>query len=507
MVDAWQRWPAICQVGTAAALALAIVALFTAPDVMTRASKSIALVALRKIARETASTDNATPVAEEAASAAPAEEEHDADPLTIESDADRESPAETVDPPPPSAAAPHLASSLATEPDATDDDRRAAAPPRTTLKNLVDQAEQASEAEDFPTEAASSPKRRAADSRPGNGHQADIAPATRFPVPPDDQVAAALKNVEAVYADKFVEPGQIALLLPKLLNAAEQSAKPANKFALLLAAEREAVKASSFRAAVDAFNARAEAFEIDALQGRLDLLLNASKAKGDVAGGLFDLVVEVANEALATERFDIATKASVLASNVATGIDQPTKAKAASGGALRPAAPDLSSVDSAHPVEIARRLRHIVAEAKKLRQKYQTALETLRETPDDEPSLEIFGKYRCFVMGDWQEGLPALAACRDEPLRDLASRELALKSDSIDTAAILALAGHWWSFADAVKRSSSLPSETTAAARRHAADLYQRIVADLDDPLESQLARKRIATAADEAQPRRPTER
>ncbi|MEI6256233.1 MAG: FHA domain-containing protein, partial [Planctomycetota bacterium] len=124
MVDAWQQWPAICQVGTAAALALAIVALFTAPAVMARASKSIAFVALRKIARETASTDNATPVAEEAASAAPVEEGHDdADPLTTELDADRESPAETVDPPSPPAAAPHLASSLATEPDATDDDR------------------------------------------------------------------------------------------------------------------------------------------------------------------------------------------------------------------------------------------------------------------------------------------------------------------------------------------------------------------------------------------------
>lgn len=507
MFSAWQRWPAAWQVGTAATLACAIVAMATVPTVISRTSKQLAAAKQRQIAKKTAAPTPSA-VSAETPPSTPTVVDRDVDRPTAPSDADPDAPVDRTDSSLPQPDSPQPASGSAATDDATADDERPAMPPRTSLKDLLDEAERTAPSEDPPVTAASSPQPPAADPQSVAVEQASSGPTTRLPVPPKDEIDAALEKVDAVYAEDFAAPGQLPLLLPKLIDAANKSVKPANKFALLLAAEREAVEAASFRNAMDVLTARAAAFDIDALQARLELLIEGSKSTGDVAGDVLPLAIDVANEALADERFDIATKASTLASTVATEIDQSTKARAAGGAVARPASPtDPSSVADENAVDVARRLRLLVTETKKLHQKYETALAALQENPEDEKSHEIVGKYRCFVLGDWPKGLPALAASREAPLCDLAARELELNSQSADVTAVFTLAGEWWSFADAAKRTPSLPSDTGATTKKHAAELYARIVANLDDPLEAELARKRIATAASEPTRRRPAGR
>jgi pSer/pThr/pTyr-binding forkhead associated (FHA) protein len=337
------------------------------------------------------------------------------------------------------------------------------------------------------------------------------AVAKRLAVPDEADVAAAFENIKEVYAEDLADSRALGPTLSKLLSAARKSAKPASKYALLVAAEQKAVQAGDFGEAIDVIDARAEMFEVDALQGRLDMLREASKTAADANDEIYDLTVKVAADAIEAERFEVATKAAGLAGHVAAIIDQQALAKTvrspfgpnANGpGRTAPAAKAGGTADGSHKTEAAKQLRQAVSECKKLHSKYEQARAELEKTPKDEKSLEIVGKYLCFVKGDWKDGLRSLADGQEGALRSLAERELALLLDSgADPAKVFELAGDWWALADAPRRSSDMPAGAAAIVKSHAAGIYERILGKLSDPVEAELAKKRIAAAADESPP------
>lgn len=337
------------------------------------------------------------------------------------------------------------------------------------------------------------------------------AEATKLAVPDEANVAAALANIREVYAEDLAESRPLGPTLSKLLSAARKSAKPASKYALLMAAEEKAVQARDFTEASDVIDERAEMFEVDALQGRLDMLREASKTAGDANDEIYEFAVKVAGDAIDAERFDVATKAAALAGHAAAVLDQQSLAKAvrspfdanASGpGQSSPPARAAGSADVSRKGESAKQLRLAVSECKKLHQKYEQARAEIEKTPDDQQALEVVGRYLCFVKGDWQGGLRALADGDEGTLRSLAERELALLLDGgADPAKVFALAGDWWALADAPRRSSDLPASAVATVKNHAAGIYERILDKITDPIEAELAKKRIAAAADESPP------
>jgi pSer/pThr/pTyr-binding forkhead associated (FHA) protein len=337
------------------------------------------------------------------------------------------------------------------------------------------------------------------------------AETTRLALPDEADVAAALANIKEVYAEDLDGSRALGPTLAKLLSAARKSAKPASKYALLIAAEQKAVQAGDFREAIDVIDARADMFEVDALQGRLDMLRDASKVAADANDEVYDLTVQVAADAIEAERFEVATKAAALAGQVAAMLEQQSLAKAARNSfALNPNGPVLAappakaspSTDGSDKTEAARQLRQVVSECKKLHQKYEHARTVLEETPDDKRSLEVFGKYLCFVKGDWKDGLRCLADGHEGVLQELAAREITLLLDGgADPAKPFALAGDWWALADAPRRVSDLPAGAAAIVKIHAAGIYERIFDKLSDPIEAELAKKRIAAAADESAP------
>jgi pSer/pThr/pTyr-binding forkhead associated (FHA) protein len=335
--------------------------------------------------------------------------------------------------------------------------------------------------------------------------------AKRLAVPDEADVAAALENIKEVYAEDLADSRALGPTLAKLLSAARKSAKPASKYALLVAAEQKAVQARDFGEAIDVIDARAEMFDVDALQGRLDMLRETSKTAADANDEIYDLTVKVAADAIEAERFEVATKAAGLAGHLAAMLDQQSLAKAvrspfspnAGGpGQSAPPAKAAGAADIPRKSESAKQLKLAVSECKKLHSKYEQARAELEKTPGDEKSLEIVGKYLCFVKGDWKDGLRALADGHEGGLRSLAERELALLLDSgADPAKVFALAGDWWAVADAPRRSSDMPAGAAAIVKNHAAGIYERILGKLSDPVEAELAKKRIAAAADESPP------
>jgi pSer/pThr/pTyr-binding forkhead associated (FHA) protein len=335
---------------------------------------------------------------------------------------------------------------------------------------------------------------------------AEAAKTARLAVPDEGDVAAAMASIKEVYAEDLADSRVLGPTLSKLLSAAKKSSKPASKYALLLAAEQKAVQSGDFAEAIDVIDERAEMFDVDALQGRLDMLREASKT--DANDEIYEFTVKVAGDAIDAERFEVATKAAGLAAHVAAMLDQQSAAKAvrspfgsnASGPGAGPA--PATKADGPRRGDSAKQLRLAVSECKKLHQKYEQARAELAQTPGDEQSSETVGKYLCFVKGDWQAGLRALAAGDEGVLRSLAERELALMLDAgADPAKAFALAGDWWALADAPRRSADLPALAAATVKHHAAGIYERILGKLSDPIEAELAKKRIAAAADESPP------
>jgi hypothetical protein len=336
--------------------------------------------------------------------------------------------------------------------------------------------------------------------------------AERLPVPPDDEVEREMRAIKKTFGDNFSMRADLARLLAKIRSADRHSDNPARTFALLVTAEREAIQAQLYSDAIDCLRLRAETFDLDELPDRIDLLRDASEGAVGPSADVFDLVVEAAVEAVRAERFDVAIKAAHLAESLAEAIEMAARQQVmiTQSAAARPrdglprdfaaaasAPPGMSDLaDAERRVAVAKHLRNRINESKRLRTRYVQACERLSESPHDKSASEIVGKYLCFVKQEWRGGIAALASGRSTALGELASRELALVADeSSDPKPAFEVAGEWWTFAERGVRSSSLPPGSSEMIRSHAAEIYERVLGRLTDPVDAALAENRLAAA------------
>lgn len=90
--------------------------------------------------------------------------------------------------------------------------------------------------------------------------------------------------------------------------------------------------------------------------------------------------------------------------------------------------------------------RHV--EVEKLRHEHAQAQKALLELEkdNDNPVAHLtVGRWLCFVKNRWDQGLPHLAKCSDERLREIANRELV--TVAVDATGRIALAELWWNLA------------------------------------------------------------
>lgn len=95
----------------------------------------------------------------------------------------------------------------------------------------------------------------------------------------------------------------------------------------------------------------------------------------------------------------------------------------------------------------------------------RAALPTLELKPTDPDASLTVGKFRCFIKGDWNDGLAMLALSNDTTLKNLAVKEL---SGIADAGEQLAIADQWW---DLSEKETGIAGQEL---QRHAAEWYQK---------------------------------
>lgn len=123
--------------------------------------------------------------------------------------------------------------------------------------------------------------------------------------------------------------------------------------------------------------------------------------------------------------------------------------------------------------------------------KVQLAVEKLKHDPADPTANLTAGKFYCFVKRDWPRGLPLLARCSDQKLKDVAQKDLASPSS---TSQKYELAGQWW---DAARDRAH--SNLVAQLHERAAYWYGQALPELSG-LEKTMAEKRMADVPAESQ-------
>lgn len=138
--------------------------------------------------------------------------------------------------------------------------------------------------------------------------------------------------------------------------------------------------------------------------------------------------------------------------------------------------------------ELGTELKEKATEIKALRAEYtkvRKAAETLKARPDDPDACLAVGSFRCFVLGNWEDGLPLLAKGSDQDLSALASTDM--KKPTIQEVRLI-LADTWWKLSESEKSSRK-----KLALRERAAHWYSTVIPQLTG-LAKLKVEKRLAT-------------
>jgi len=320
-------------------------------------------------------------------------------------------------------------------------------------------------------------------------------PDSRLACPPDVKVDEDVKLIRAAYEaayEQAKDTGEPDSLIQQLVGLSNETPDPAKKYALLLEAEAVATQYENYTTALDLLAKRAEKFQIDGLKlkGQLLKRLAGPKVAADLV--LFDQASDTAEQAMQAERFDVAAETALLALSVARAVDREQKVEARKRGrTVGKAGKDETGTTPVGPglVKKATALQSQVTAAQKLFAEYGEALVDIKSQPDDAAANSVVAQYLCFVRGDWQRGLLALAKSDIDRLKTVAADEISLLNDeNRDPKRVFDLAGAWWTASD----SKGLTDDQQAAVKDHAAGFYAEVAENLSDVLEKKLAQSRL---------------
>jgi len=279
----------------------------------------------------------------------------------------------------------------------------------------------------------------------------------------------ALGKVQEGYGaefDKAKTPDQKSALAAKLLAAAKRARRgSADQFVLLKSARDLAAQSGSAALAFQAVDATAEQFEVEGWQMKAEVLpkLAPLARRPPDKKALAQICIATAEQAVARDDYPTAEKMLDLASAAARDLkDQALLQQLAS---RRETVRELGSI------------YRVVAKTRAV----------LEQKPKDPSANLAVGSFLCLWKGDWEAGLPMLAASSDATLRSLAERE----RDVTDSAQARAeLADAWWDFA--------MKSDGTARKQLqlHAAHWYKLAVPRLPEGLSKSKAQKRLGDVA-----------
>ncbi|MBC8355463.1 MAG: hypothetical protein H8E66_26090 [Planctomycetes bacterium] len=257
-----------------------------------------------------------------------------------------------------------------------------------------------------------------------------VQSASRLVVPATDKRSASSKKVKDIFATDFEaakdKPAKIALA-KDLLQRGQEEQDPAAKFALLFESRALMLEAADLYLALQTTDELSSTFEVDPWVLKCDTLTKlAASANSDAdRHPVATTSLELADEAIGNSDWGSATK--LLA--------------AASRANLR--------LKDREILRIVNQKRKQVQANKKLWDEAEQAATLLATSPDDASANWKLGRYRCFVKGDWDTGLPHLAKGSKEELAKLAKQD----TQNPQGSAALALANAWYEWGEAASDS------------------------------------------------------
>jgi formylglycine-generating enzyme len=293
-------------------------------------------------------------------------------------------------------------------------------------------------------------------------------PRPKAAVPATADLQKAEKEIRDVFKKEYQEkdPAKRRELAEKMLaQGVETPGDPAIRFVLLREAREIAAQALALATAFDAVDKIVELFA-DVKPVELKAALMALARKN----------ARTAEDALAIAEFDMKL------AEYAIGEGDYRTALASAKSAEKTA-------QSAKNADLAQRAGDLAREIPGIEREGEAARKaeaTLAAAPDDPAASLVYGKYLCFVKGEWDRGLPLLAKGSDAGLKDVATQELQKSVvQSGDAEAIGALADKWYELAG--KSGNALDKRRFLG---RAADLYHSAAASATGFLKSKIDRR-----------------
>lgn len=271
----------------------------------------------------------------------------------------------------------------------------------------------------------------------------------RFPVPAEGAQKKAAAQIQEIYKPDYERAKsssqKLELAQQMLKEAAETNDDAVAKFVLLRVARDIAVLQGDLAIAFQAVDRIGDAYEVDAMSMKIDAATTAVKSFKSPAYYQRSLgqVLPLVDTLVESEQYDTAKRVVELALSIARGCSD--------GGMLKMVTTKATEIDE------------IISQYKTV-EEYAAILK--EKATDPKANLEL-GKFRCFVRGDWERGIPMLALGNDETLKKLAKTELQDKVDYVTAG------DAWWEYAE------SLSPMAKKEVQSHAAGMYVKVVSQL----------------------------
>ena len=342
----------------------------------------------------------------------------------------------------------------------------------------------------------------------GRGEEPARAAADRVAAPGDEYVRKEIEFVKTAFRAEYARAAELhdsRSLISALARRAGLSDPGPRTYALLVEAERLAVEDGLFARALALAEERALRFQTPTWSTRLKLLerMQVATALEVVEEGV---TLADASFALAVNReeFDTAGEfLSLVAEHGNRERDREAAVRQYFAYVLgrrpgnRPRKPsDRDVIKMADEVLTHRRKPEYEALVAVNRREFadarrrQAALKTPAASQLGTLEAGEAGHYLCLDRSDWDAGLHYLEQAGGA-LAEAARRErLARRSERPEKLA--AVADEWWRLAEEIERRADGNRSDAASMQAHAATLYLETASKLDDPLERQVARKRI---------------
>jgi hypothetical protein len=242
-------------------------------------------------------------------------------------------------------------------------------------------------------------------------------------LPPDTKAQKDTeKTIKDLFRVEYAKPApadRLALAQKLLQQGIATNDDQASKYVLLREARDLAAQGGDADTAMKAIEEMARVFVINEQDEKAAALAKTETAArtSDAAKALTDRYLELTDQAVAADKYDVAFRFA-------------TKAEAAARNGQ-----DVSLMTKAK--EKTKSVQDIQREASNA----ATAMKTLEKTPDDPAANTTVGRFLAFFKGDPEKGFALLAKGSDPALKALAEKEVTKPQDGN---AQIALADEWW---------------------------------------------------------------